>query len=72
MADSVIDEDGNEWCHDTAAHRERWAFCEDHQVAWCPVCSRQCDQCVDDPRCPDCGCSLFTDYHEWDCSYEDD
>ena len=28
----------------------------------------------DDPSCPECGCDLFTDEHDWDCSYygEDD
>ena len=27
-----------------------------------------------DPECAECGCDLFTEYHEWDCSYygEDD
>jgi hypothetical protein len=27
---------------------------------------------VDDPHCPDCGCALFTDYHDWDCGYADE
>jgi hypothetical protein len=30
------------------------------------------DDCEEDPRCPECNCSLHTDEHEWDCSYTDD
>ena len=32
-----------------------------------------CDE--DDPKCPDCGCDLYTECHDWDCWYvgsEDD
>ena len=32
------------------------------------------DEFGDDPTCPDCGCDLFTENHDWDCGYvgEDD
>ena len=32
------------------------------------------DELDDDPACPECGCDLFTEDHDWDCSYygEDD
>lgn len=71
---AVYDEDGYEWCSDFDAHNAANAmeFCESHQSAWCRLCSKQCPSCVDDPRCPDCGCSLFTDYHDWDCLYDED
>lgn len=26
----------------------------------------------EEPRCPECGCGLYTDEHDWDCSRGDD
>ena len=23
----------------------------------------------EEPSCPECGCDLFTEEHDWDCSY---
>jgi hypothetical protein len=66
------DEDDGPWCRDFDGHKASHEFCEDHQIAWCRICSRMCSECIDDPRCPDCGCSLFTEEHDWDCGYEDD
>jgi hypothetical protein len=81
---AVIDDDdddhdddgirGEPWCRDFEAHKSLHEFCEDHQAMWCRKCDRGCPECVDDPHCPDCHCSLFCDEHDWDCSYygEDD
>lgn len=61
------------WCRDFDGHKAVHGFCGHHQAAWCRVCDRHgCPQCVDDPHCPDCGCALFEEYHDWDCSYAGD
>ena len=26
----------------------------------------------EDPSCPDCGCDIFTEEHDWDCGYYGD
>lgn len=60
------------WCRAFTAHREAHRFCSDHQGMFCLICDRNgCPECVDDPHCPECHCSLFEDYHDWDCSYAD-
>jgi hypothetical protein len=69
-----VDDDGyrDPWCRDFEGHKALHEFCCDHQMSWCRGCDRMCPACVDDPHCPDCGCSLFTDYHDWDCGYADE
>lgn len=57
------------WCKDFVAHKLAHRFCSDHQAMWCRVCDNGCPECFDDPRCAECHCSLFEDYHDWDCSY---
>ncbi len=70
----VWDDDGafEPWCKDFDNHTAAHEFCGDHQAFWCRLCDKECRDCVDDPRCPECHCSLFEDYHEWDCSYAAD
>lgn len=65
---------GEPWCRDVDGHTAAHVFCSDHQAMWCRLCDRGCPECADDPHCPECHCSLFEDYHDWDCSYagEDD
>lgn len=65
-------EDREHWCRDFEKHKAAHEFCGEHQIAWCRLCDKMCPDCVDDPHCPDCGCALFTDYHDWDCSYADE
>lgn len=66
------DYEGDPWCKDFEAHKRAHEFCGHHQAAWCRVCDKGgCPDCVDDPHCPDCGCALFEEYHDWDCSYAD-
>lgn len=66
------DYDGEPWCYEFEAHASAHRFCSHHQAAWCRICDEgQCPDCVDDPRCSDCGCSLLEDYHDWDCMYAD-
>lgn len=76
FVDDLCDDDDFDgpWCKDFDGHKAAHDFCVDHQISFCRRCSRMCPECVDDPRCPDCGCSLFCDEHDWDCSYygEDD
>lgn len=60
------------WCRDFEGHKAAHEFCIDHQSAWCRLCDKQCPDCVDDPHCPDCHCHLFSEDHDWDCSYADD
>jgi len=61
---------GEPWCRDIDKHSAAGAhdFCADHQIAWCRLCDRICPECVDDPRCVECGAALFEEDHEWDCS----
>jgi hypothetical protein len=68
------DEDGyrTPWCRNFDGHTQAHEFCGHHQMSWCRLCDRECPACVDDPRCPDCGCHLFEEYHEWDCGYAED
>jgi hypothetical protein len=66
------DDDVEPWCKDFDRHRAAHEFCADHQAFWCRLCDKGCASCEDDPRCPECHCSLFTDYHNWDCGYADD
>jgi hypothetical protein len=64
--DDDVDEDGYRapWCREICGH---------HQISWCRLCDdKQCPACVDDPRCPDCGCSILEEYHDWDCGYAED
>lgn len=73
----LADDDGyrgyrDPWCRDFDGHKAAHEFCGDHQISWCRLCDRMCPACVDDPRCPDCGCSLFEEYHDWDCAYDFD
>jgi len=65
---------GEPWCSDFDGHKATHRFCEDHQAMWCRTCDRGCPACFDDPHCPECHAALFTDEHDWDCSYygEDD
>lgn len=66
------DEDAHEpWCRDFEGHKPVHEFCDHHQAMWCMKCDKGCPECVDDPRCSDCGCALFEEYHDWDCSYAD-
>jgi hypothetical protein len=61
------------WCKDLDGHKAKHEFCADHQGLWCRTCDPHgCPHCVDDPHCPECHCSLFSDYHDWDCSYADE
>jgi hypothetical protein len=55
------------WCRAFDKHTAAHDFCDDHQIFWCRLCDRGCPDCVDDPRCSWCHCSLFTDDHDWDC-----
>lgn len=65
-------DDGREpWCKDFDGHGARHDFCTHHQAAWCRVCSSGCADCAEDPHCPECGCAIFCDEHDWDCSYAD-
>lgn len=59
-------------CRDPENHKQMIEFCADHQLGWCRVCDRICPDCVDDPCCPDCGCHLNEEYHDWDCAYAGD
>lgn len=73
-ADQFYDDDsrlpGEPWCRDFEAHKALHEFCGHHQESWCRKCDHgQCPSCVDDPHCPDCGCALFEEYHDWDCGY---
>jgi hypothetical protein len=72
--DDCFDADGyrDPWCRAFEAHRSAHEFCGHHQISWCRVCDRECPDCVDDPRCPDCGCHLREEYHDWDCCYADE
>jgi hypothetical protein len=69
---------GEPWCRDFEGHKAVHEFCSDHQAMWCrnvTVAVRGLSVAFDDPHfCPECHCSLFTDEHDWDCSYagEDD
>ena len=68
--DDIEHDDGREpWCKDFERHMAAHEFCADHQEFWCRLCENGCESCEEDPRCPECHCSLFTDFHEWDCSY---
>ena len=65
----------DQWCLDFDGHKALHEFCGHHQAAWCRKCDHgQCPECVDDPRCRDCGVSLLEEDHDWDCMYagEDD
>lgn len=71
--DSQFDDDYFEpWCKDLDGHTAVHRFCVDHQAAWCLICEGGCDQCVDDPHCPECHAALTEEYHDWDCSYGDE
>jgi hypothetical protein len=63
---------GEPWCRDFEAHKPLHEFCSDHQAMWCRKCDRGCPSCFDDPHCPGCHCSLFSEEHDWDCSYYGD
>ena len=74
FANGFDDDDrmGEPWCLDFQGHVAIQEFCGHHQIAWCRKCDHgQCPECVDDPHCPDCGCALFEEYHDWDCGYAD-
>ena len=72
--DFEIDDDGHRspWCRNFEGHADGDEFCGHHQISWCRICDKECPACVDDPRCPDCGCAMFEEYHEWDCCYSDE
>lgn len=60
----------DEWCRDVEGHMAAHDFCNGHQMAWCRTCEREgCPECAHDPLCPDCGCSIYTEDHDWDCLY---
>lgn len=64
---------GEPWCLNFEGHVEAHRFCTDHQAMWCRLCDQHgCPQCVDDPHCPECHCQLYSEFHEWDCSYADE
>lgn len=59
------------WCHDFENHKPLYEFCSHHQALWCRKCEGpSCPECVEDPHCPDCGCAIFQEEHDWDCGYD--
>lgn len=61
------------WCQEFDSHKASHVFCTVHQIMWCRRCERHgCPDCVDDPHCPECHAAIFTEFHDWDCSYADD
>lgn len=72
MTPEYDDDHVEPWCKDFDQHRAAHEFCVDHQEFWCRLCDGGCASCEDDPCCPECHCSLFTEDHEWDCSHGDD
>lgn len=58
------------WCRDYDNHKPGHHFCDDHQSSWCRLCNPSgCPYCIEDPHCPECHAAIFSEEHDWDCSY---